>query len=260
MIERRIARAIRQCIFCGGSPLTKEHIIPEWLSRLVIPPVGPVYISESRRVRDQYETTPPRSRARSRILDVIGKQVCSACNTGWMSDLEAATQTILTPVARGVPAGIRIPIQAHAQRTIARWAVKTAVLLQYRQSPPERADPQLLQRIQAKPTPPPNAAVWIGEYAGSSMGRGSLRTVFLRQPNSASNYAEVKVFTLGVGHLALQAAIANAPGSITIQAREELQSYFTAIFPGNGQVIYWPPLLPLDDATFSGWENRFRFG
>lgn len=61
----------------------------------------------------------------SRGLEVVVRAVCTRCNTGWMADLEAESAVVLEPMVRGD----RVHVDEGSQAIFARWASKTAVLL-----------------------------------------------------------------------------------------------------------------------------------
>jgi hypothetical protein len=85
------------CIFCGGLPLTREHIWADWF-RAHLPRTLPFYHS-GRIVLNEDNTRTRNSKKmsgdpRSKKLRIV----CNKCNNGWMSDLQNATKPILTPL------------------------------------------------------------------------------------------------------------------------------------------------------------------
>src|SRR5205809_7858940 len=76
----------RRCIFCGARANSREHAIPEWLSkRMGIRELGfnPGHYSED-------EGLELRPLIKCEYLKT--KQVCKDCNSGWMSELEGWAQ------------------------------------------------------------------------------------------------------------------------------------------------------------------------
>jgi hypothetical protein len=119
----RQRRADRGCFFCGGRPLTREHILPNYLS------AGSTSPGEQTTLRKHHwdGSGPPTLEAK----DVDGsfmqrkvKEFCEPCNTGWMSLLESDVQMLLLSLLIGDP----IRINVLGQRAIARWAIKTAMV------------------------------------------------------------------------------------------------------------------------------------
>ena len=109
------------CIFCGSTPLTKEHLWPDWLRRKV--ELGQPF---EHRIEDEIDgveardvtfMTPP--------FKQVVKAVCGGCNGGWMSAIEAAAKPILLDLiyARG-----RM-LDPDDQRRLATWAFLKACVL-----------------------------------------------------------------------------------------------------------------------------------
>src|SRR5258706_15604889 len=76
------------CIFCGGGPLTREHIIAERLTKRM---------QRTKLAVISGKTTESGEEGRHPILlhSLVLKQVCRTCNNGWMEDLEERTETKL---------------------------------------------------------------------------------------------------------------------------------------------------------------------
>ncbi|MEK8146667.1 hypothetical protein NKH18_51540 [Streptomyces sp. M10(2022)] len=79
------------CVFCGGSPVTKEHIFPQWLNEYLLP--GRQQTEQARYGEGAYDKT-----RQSVGLDFTVKKVCASCNNGWMSQLEVASKDALAPL------------------------------------------------------------------------------------------------------------------------------------------------------------------
>ncbi|WP_328683129.1 hypothetical protein [Streptomyces sp. NBC_00343] len=107
------------CVFCGGTPLTKEHVLPRWLKVALDPTVRRHrYIRLSNGTVRQHDSTP---------LDAQVKIVCSECNSGWMNQLEENVRQFLPDLIRGNAC----TLDPEAQRALASWSVKTMLMLQY---------------------------------------------------------------------------------------------------------------------------------
>jgi hypothetical protein len=148
----------RQCMFCGGDGRrSREHVIPQWFSAL-LPPGARVDIGSGR------ERGPARHSRTQTGIQIITKAVCEDCNTGWMSELEAKAQAILTPAMLGQ----RTRFQRADLDLIALWAAKTA--LAYAMTSPDVRDavtdgmPRVLYETRC---PPPLSGVWMGTYCGT---------------------------------------------------------------------------------------------
>ncbi|MEN9646169.1 MAG: hypothetical protein RL238_2838 [Actinomycetota bacterium] len=115
----------RACLWCGRTPLTREHLVPQWLLSVLMEvspnhdgyDTGWEYLSiagdDTSRVFEQAEP------------GVVVRAVCEPCNTGWMAQLEGDCQAVLGPLVRGE----RTTLSVSDQLTLARWIAKTAALM-----------------------------------------------------------------------------------------------------------------------------------
>ncbi|WP_413757214.1 hypothetical protein [Streptomyces sp. MMBL 11-3] len=107
------------CVFCGGTPLTKEHVLPRWLKVALDPAVRRHrYVRVSSGTIQQHDSTP---------LDAQVKIVCPECNSGWMNQLEEDVRRFLPDLIQGNPR----TLDMEAQRALVSWSVKTMLMLQY---------------------------------------------------------------------------------------------------------------------------------
>src|SRR4051812_863516 len=109
------------CIFCGGRPLTNEHVLAKWLA-------GPLGVQGN--VRHVYseppDDAPPTREWRAGGLDIKVKAVCGPCNEGWMNDLEGQVRPFLGPMIEGRAKNLS-PTDCQA---LTSWLLKTVLMLQ----------------------------------------------------------------------------------------------------------------------------------
>ena len=110
----------RVCAFCGGRPVTREHIWPAWFAEWL------------HATDDQ-----PLLHGREGEQGVVGaweaqkiaatvRRFCAICNNGWMSEIEAEAQAIMMPLL--VDPDEAAALSPHDQEVLARWAYKTALV------------------------------------------------------------------------------------------------------------------------------------
>jgi hypothetical protein len=156
----------RQCVFCGASEVTDEHVWPEWVSRFLNDEVLPdVEFGKSR-----YETDPSTLEKRQLgrkwggpQLDIKVKRVCEPCNGRWMSDIEKAAIPYLKPMIQGE----QVPLDKRAREIVATWAFLRAVMAEYTH-PEQIAVPESHRRWLYKERKPPRYGVyvWVAGYIG----------------------------------------------------------------------------------------------
>jgi hypothetical protein len=151
------------CIFCGGTPLTLEHLWPDWLRR----ELGPVGRSAHHLEQDEngvetrdvtFETPPFNQQVRA---------VCATCNGGWMSELEAAAKPILLPLIEGRGGNL----DRREQQVVATWALLKACVFD-ELHPQERAVPAAHRDSLYAEIAPAGGGLWVslGTYVGRDIG------------------------------------------------------------------------------------------
>src|SRR5713226_3175230 len=88
----------RGCVFCGGKPLTNEHVWPEWVRPYLQSPYGRgtatrVILRHGQEPQSHSHQTDPAT------LEV--KAVCKPCNTRWMSRMETDCKPYLLSMIEG---------------------------------------------------------------------------------------------------------------------------------------------------------------
>lgn len=115
---------VKKCVFCGNSSeksrLTKEHILPKWLKKIVPQDKWHWFISSN-------GTDSPNQRLVNgqTIFDATISAVCEQCNNGWMSSkLEEPASQLLPALIRGD----EISLDNSQKYLISLWATKTAFI------------------------------------------------------------------------------------------------------------------------------------
>lgn len=146
----------RVCIFCGGAPVTREHLWPQWLSRSVGDGTT-LHVAQAnerslRRWRQHAElegrlvrTSEPKGQS-SRQSDHVVKVACRACNNGWMARLEAEAKPVLL---RLMTSRKERPDPGEID-TLFRWLVKTTAVFEM-DDPQSAVLPEAVRRSIAEP-------------------------------------------------------------------------------------------------------------
>lgn len=144
------------CGFCDAQRVTREHGWPQWIKRTVpAPPKRVVHVARG-------ETLAPRRRV-GPSFDFVAKCACADCNNGWMANLEGEGKPILLPLIRGET---RV-LDGSEQVTLTRWALKTAMVLEF-SHPKGLAIPPTDRQKLREGTLPEHAQVWVALYNGTN--------------------------------------------------------------------------------------------
>lgn len=173
-MAKRVSSATRSCVFCGGRPLTREHIWPEWIISSVRKHLGPAPVQVARLNDDPYVVPE---------LNATVKVVCAGCNNGWMSELETRVRPALEPMILG-----RLPVALTPvmQAMLARWAFKTAVMIDlFKPSADRDYGPREYRMLKDRHLfsgmpvlRDPLVMVWTAAYQGPAAGYSSLSSAF----------------------------------------------------------------------------------
>lgn len=153
----------RVCVFCGGTPLTNEHLYPQWLGKLIAQdprgfPDGQIpqlWIKDGEEINRWKSDNP---------LEFTFRTVCASCNSGWMSNIEGAAKPYLEKMITGTS---KITLDEKAQYLIANWmGLRTLVARSHHKHPWPAVFYEWFSWYWKKHTLPPRWTVWIGAYNG----------------------------------------------------------------------------------------------
>ncbi len=258
----RHRRRQQQCIFCGASPVHKEHVLAKWIRKVTPYSKGPVNWS--------FTNDPLTRRHRKhRLFTEQARVVCQdECNGGWMSRIEDAAKPVLTPMIQG-----RDTVLTPAdQDVLGRWAAKTALISCYLQPqiPVPAGYPEAFYATKEPPAWPWMTLVWIAKHGmpgrdlqAESFRRGPSRVGWtprvLNVPAPPIRAGELNGYnvTISVCCFAFKVVVFELP---------RLKNFvidFDHDFPGihlvwpriHDAVTRWPPGRALDDVGLSALHS-----
>ena len=109
----------RVCIFCHREEqaLTREHVYPNWLSKLFDPRLVGVNEVLGDNVNRVWQGA---------VFQQKVKLVCIECNNGWMSDIESGVKDLLTSLAFTYDGHT---LSREDQRKLSLWVQKTVLVI-----------------------------------------------------------------------------------------------------------------------------------
>ena len=103
-----------RCVFCGAPGTSREHVFASWIAALFAD-ATPFTLTKSL----------GRTNVTTKDLGVSLRAACAKCNNEWMSEFEVRAKPVLVPAMRGEQASWA----QDDQERVARWALKTALML-----------------------------------------------------------------------------------------------------------------------------------
>ena len=224
------------CTFCGRPIASLEYAWPDWLCD---------FLTEHQHDWDTQHTEPGSGltivEQVGREIDQTSSSVCETCNTGWIQRLEANVSPFLKPMILGEPT----PLPSARRKLLARWAAKTAVIMEGTfpeavRTPRAAADYLRLTGVHA------GTQVLVGHYDGTAQILNRARVLF-RKTTGEDHYRSFT--TLIIGKLAVQ-VLADPWSEGVPDVPEKVQRRFIPLLDGNTRKVEWPPELAIGDSFF----------
>ena len=242
----------RACIFCGAKADTKEHIFPDWINRLITTAdfEGIAFTI------DRGEITEQRTHRATRAAGMKARIVCRACNNGWMSDLEADAEKLLTPLMLGSQTTLTTEQQLFA----AFWAVKTSMVGETIQYHDDRFSQEDRDIVREQQRPPLRARVSIAAYDMSEPVATRYSRGLGKVLRNGTPFIDFYSHTIQVLHLVFSVRGTDSLPSADNRSLETLAEprYMEIpVFPPVEKCV-WPPGLVMDERTireYSGANN-----
>jgi len=240
------------CMFCGGGPLTGEHVFPKWMSEVLTR--HPKGFPETFKLAHGEDHKTQRIIESEREFALSARCVCGPCNGGWMSTLEADAKRYLEPMILGK----KTTLDLVAQDTISAWiALKIMVGIR---AHPSRFDvfPEWIQSLYEAETVPAGWRVWAGAYNGvltngfesGSVGEHPSEV----EPREGGGVIHTGIIsTFFAGYCVLKVA-----GLRRYRLPNPSADVLLPLTPSPGVPLQWPPRKAFTDATIGSLFDMWR--
>lgn len=232
------------CIFCKGTPVTREDMISRWILRMF---EGELIAKESKiAVKGRSGTTSWES---SRAGRHTVKCVCASCNGGWMSDIEQDAKPALASMIRGES----ITLDKVQQEAVATWACLKTMIGAYAWGIHPIPD-DWLEYFYHEHLPPGGWIIMTARYIGSMLQMfDSYR--FGAHPASGDEavLADAEhqniLASLIIGNLAI--SVRATRDEIDLNVRTSL----LPLWPSSSLELLWPPAALITDANLGNFRQ-----
>jgi len=232
------------CIFCGGSPVNREHMWPQWAHG---------YIPKGKRKWRALHLREGIDRTDFIITNHGGdphdfqvRCVDERCNNGWMRDLENRVKPILRPLITGKETRL---VEAD-QEAVAAWIALKAMVQEYAPHSAVISHHKQRKRLFEKQQISRKSwRVWIGRYAGNRPDELWITTPALllpdrivrRKKSRAATYYNSQAATYVLGELLIH--LLRSPDTLGVrlfQFHPAVRWKLRPIWPPTGLSIVWP--------------------
>ena len=237
-----------RCIFCRGSILTREHIIPDWIQEIIPkkPQHGHLFTTRSKAAAGRGRLKTSRLRQGHPISRKV-RVVCVRCNNGWLSSLEDE----LKPQIKALVLGEAITLTPWDQRRLATWAAKTSMTAEFIHPKSAAITFEEREYLRLHREPVETFNVWAGHYGGSrhrtALHHHSVQ-LSVGTPTSTETMVppNTQATIIGLGELFLQISSSSFAGVI-FKLKNEGVSKMRRIWPPAVTDLQWPPVASLGD-------------
>lgn len=217
------------CRMCREDrPLSREHVLPQWLSRAMDP---------TTLVKHTYEIQPGgdiRREWSSTGLSIVSRSVCVRCNNGWMAQLESTAEPVLAPLVLGKPS----LLTTRASAIAARWFLKTAFMLDLAGDPGVRVvDDGVAPWCITGSYPRSRVSIWMGASRRfSALTAGRSATIAVNDEPSRPAW----MYLMLLGHLVLAGLVVEQDEDHAPMLTGVLQDFLVPLAPQQ-LVCGFPP-------------------
>ena len=231
----------KTCIFCGKTPLSKEHIWPDWAGSLL--PGSGGYRTEHFLQRHRTRTTlqqthnqRPGHTKSSRI-----RNVCKPCNNEWMKTIEEAAKPILEPMIKGET----VVLKEREQTTLATWITLKMIVTETHMNKAPIAPVADRQNFMSDPAPLRDMKIYISSCNDHRWQTAFFNaSIYLSTDPRKNGPDNSQSFTIGIGRLFAHACHSIAPG-VDFGLQGDNGAIVRQLWPIVDRPMFWPPLRSL---------------
>jgi len=221
--------AVAQCTFCRAEEkLTGEHVFPNWL-RTAVGDGGAQYFRRTPNGQVKHWAT--------LAYSATVNDVCSTCNSGWMSRIEGAAAPVLLPM---LIRGEAVTLDASALRAVSSWAMLRSLVVPLA-SGPNDVPSDLYRTIEQTHTITPNAAVWLGKLEGTDERTAFFLGTTLNITGTTHAQPDAFVATMAIGKLVTRIFVLTpGRGDLGAVSNGPFDAFLVPIWPDVNSAA-WPP-------------------
>jgi hypothetical protein len=222
------------CIFCGRQTRSVEYLWPEWLCQLFTDQLAVWTKADG---SDDAVT----QRLRSEIDQTVDC-VCDTCRHSWMQRLDDDVRTTLTAMI----VGDATTLTPEQQRLLARWAAKTAVLMELAYESPNRTPPFVCEHLRRAELHP-GTQVLIGKYDGNLQILTHERDLFSTTIDATKHYLSQSTFVIGK---VLIQVFADPWKNRAPELADDSSAMLLPLTSTHDRTLNWPPRTSIDDVDY----------
>jgi ribosomal protein L37E len=246
-------RAQRTCIYCGRTPVTKEHIMSKWLREVWPPSAGDTSNLTYHYQIENFDKKAKESHSKERrggpFQFRTAKIVCASCNNGWMSRIDAAAKPLLQRMLNSE----QMLLDRNHQTVLAAWLAKLTISNEFT-TDLQTVSEEHRQYFKNKVECPNGWIVMAGSYAGTYYNKTIRRcSSALQAGTRVSNGVEEGVIgvnvdtpmntqstTFAISNIGFHTA-SSCNSGFNFEPKHQLLDGMLIIWPILSDFVLWPP-------------------
>ena len=241
----------RQCVFCGGRPLSDGHIWPGWMTE-TLPAKAPTHKRQFQ-VIGEFDPKPEILTLEEKTKQgPVGaskpRNTCLTCNGGWMSRIEDKSKPIVVPlILEERNFLLDTPCQIVIASLICLISMRVCL------SRKETLETPLSERdaLRLNGVPPQNWKIWIGPYVDADpsihLGRHQASYLSSKLEGKVGAKPDTQITTFVVGKFCAHAF--SAPLGINYDFESHPHA-LSQIWPPTYRYIEWDRIIAIDRTGF----------
>ncbi len=250
-----------KCIFCEGGDLTKQHVWPDMLGK-VIPRVH----SEHNQARSRFRTLPGRLavlqlRVDKRQGDIGVKKLrncCRTCNNEWIGGIEGRIKPVLFALIKGDS----LTLAPREQSDLALWISIVASVAEFTDRETMAITQAERLYIREEERPPENWLIAVARYSGDSKGDRRYRHRGLEATDAnlpvVRGRCNIQISTFVLGAFVAHAVSAR-PLGLVIDGVFDIAGQLPFLWPHSERTLDWSMVPALDDAATDRLSDSLFF-
>ncbi|MES2904055.1 MAG: hypothetical protein V4696_07705 [Pseudomonadota bacterium] len=228
------------CVFCGGTPITEEHVWPQWAHHLL-----PASVYHGRFIatgrKSQPLTIKKNYDRQGAVTTFRVPRVCGPCNSGWMGDYEIAVRPFLEPMMRGAA----VMLFEAQQKALTEYITYKAIVLDWADEEP-LTTPEIGAAFLTDRTIPKGLIIYLFDCFEGDW-RAAFRSHFVGLAPEAKFVGShmpknTKSLAIGFGSLFVFAMFTPAQFDLNIEFDPPPA---VRLWPSADSIISWPPPVPI---------------
>lgn len=246
------------CIFCGKTPLTREHFWSSWMKE-VFPQSKYNYHARFESSSNDVTLQRPSDGNHKKVTGPPGswqlKVVCSECNNNWMNRIETEAKPFITELAFSNP----ISLFRYEQEVLSKWVFLKLIIGEYDSNETRiiTADQrQYFYKYQLIPSP---WKIWIAKNSSAIWGNlfnqtlGTLTYTDISSLKLGTYRYKAAIFIIGeltihIGKFSLQEANLISGHQFDYMIIGQHANKVMKIYPSNNSIIKWNKVEKLTDS------------